>query len=163
MNVFLFLCWCCFTLAWCMSSCEPNLFATSPIPHSLPCVLLVLAFTFALFSTQMWCFWKKYIIVVSAIVTFFLFHLLWRHILKVNPHDVRCPAGTHVVCISVTLKRKIISNQNKGQFSPNFTTVAIIIVYHKHQCKMGVYQLYSLKLGMHVCFYWHDDAFYSMT
>lgn len=87
--VFTSLCWCCFVLALCMNRCEPNLFATSPIPHSLSCVMfiLVLAFTFALFIHKCDVFLKKeknyiYIYVVSAIVTFFLFYSLWRHIWK---------------------------------------------------------------------------------
>lgn len=93
-----------------MSRCEPNLFATSLIPHSLSCVMciLVLAFTFAL------CFIPKcdvlYINVVSAIVTFFLFYLLKAH-LEVSHHDVQCPAGTSVVCISVSHKKKILKGK----------------------------------------------------
>lgn len=84
--------WCCFTLLCCMSSYEPNLFSTPPIPHSPSCVMciLILAFTFALFiwTNVMFLIWFKCNIIVSAIVTFFLFDTYWRHIFKVNRHDV---------------------------------------------------------------------------
>lgn len=71
--------------------------------------ILVLAFTFAL------CFIPKcdvlYINVVSAIVTFFFILLTMKAHLEVSHHDVHCPAGTSVVCISVSHKRKTLKGK----------------------------------------------------
>lgn len=115
--------WCGFTLPWCMSSYEPNLFSTFPIPHSLSCVVCQThptAFTFALFYTNK-CDVSQWVynIVFSAIVTFFLFVCFTftsNYEGTFDHHNVCCPARTSAGCVHVISKNKLITKENKGQF-----------------------------------------------
>lgn len=102
----------------------PNLFATSPIPHSLSCVMcnLVLAFTFALFvfipkcdDDVLFCFFSTYLYfnAVSAIVTFFFIVLIMKAHLEVDHHDVHRRADGPMLFVSVLTRLRRKKKQEK--------------------------------------------------